>query len=479
MKPTDQKIKGKACRHITYAVSEDKQDDALFIKEWLYTEDGRAIPNLRMLENVERDFYVVKPARRDFKDKIQYVPIEDCNKHSCREIDLLRKADLALGGNGFVKTKQQLFKSPYLFGCGIKPQAIIKNAYNEKWPEYRTNKAVLACADTETDVVNGTGEIIIACLTCKEQGFLMIDRNFFNGTPDSEILSRLKITVDKLLGDVLKERNMVVRYELYNNAGEIAKALLDHTHRLMPDFLSFWNINFDINKIVSALEKYGYNVADCFSDPSVPNKYKFFKYREGAAVKKIHDGSEKNLNPEERWHVAECPASFFLIDGMTLYYRLRMAGGQEEGYSLDAVLDRNLNITKLKIDEINHLTGIDWHRVMQTQYKYEYCAYGLFDGISEELLDEQTNDISVKLPAQCQNSDFTSFKSGPTKTADDMHFHALRNGYVMGVVEGDVRNEDDNFVVDPEDWIITLPSYMSYGLGIQSVNVGNKNESTT
>lgn len=473
----DEDIVGKQCRHVTYAVSKDKKSDALFIKEWLYYKDGTAKPNLRMIENMERDFYVVKPARRNYKDKIQYIAIDDCNRHSCREMDLLRKADLALGGSGFVKTKQQLFKSPYLFGCGVKPQSLIKNAYNEKWPDYRSKKAVVAMADTETDVLNGTGDIIIACLTCKEKAVLLIDRNFFNGTPDSVILERLQIKMKELLGDILLQRNMLVITRLYNNAGEITKALLDFAHEWKPDFVSFWNINFDINKMIQALNKFNYNIDDCFSDPSVPEKYRFFKYKEGSAVKRIHDGSEKNLNPEQRWHIAECPASFFLIDGMTLYYRLRMAAGMEEGYSLDAVLDRNLKISKLKIDEINHLTGIDWHKEMQANYKYEYCVYNLFDGISTELLDEQTNDISVKLPAQCQNSDFTDFKSGPTKTADDMHYHALRHGYVMGVIDGDIRDHNDEFVVDADDWIITLPSFMSYGLGIQTLDTEEEYES--
>ena len=117
------------------------------------------------------------------------------------------------------------------------------------------------------------------------------------------------------------------------------------------------------------------------------------------------------------------------------------------------------------------LTGIDWHKEMQANYKYEYCAYGLFDGISTELLDEETNDIAIKLPAQSSNSDFTDFKSDPKKTADDMHYHALKHDYVMGVVEGDIRDDNDKHVVDVFDWIVTLDAYMSYDIGIKAVDV--------
>lgn len=471
MKYSKKDIAGKQCRHITYSVSKDGKDDALFIKEWIYLKDGRSIPNLRMIENMERDFWVVKPGRRTFKDKIQYIKQEDCIKNSCREIDLLRKADLALGGSGFVKTRNELFKSPYLFGCGVKPQAIIKNAYNTKWPDYRTHKAKAMMGDTETDVLHGTEDIIIGTMCFKENAILLIDRHFFDGTPDTIILERLQTTIKEELGDILLQRKVKLEIQLVDNAGAVAKGMLDFAHKHKPDFVSFWNINFDIKKILNALEKYGYDVDDCFSDPSVPKKYRFFRYKEGPTVKTIHDGSTKNLNPEQRWHVVECPASFFFIDGMTLYYRLRMAAGLEEGYSLDSVLDRNLKISKLKVDEVSHLTGIDWHKEMQANYKYKYCAYGLFDGISTEMLDEETNDISIKLPAQCSNSDFTDFKSSTRKTADDMHFHALKLGFVLGVTSGDMRDENDKFVVDIFDWIVTLDAYMSYDIGTPVVDL--------
>lgn len=471
MKFKPDEILGKQCRHVTYAVSKDKKDDAVFIKEWIYLKDGRAVPSLRMIENMERDFWVVKKARRTFKDKIQYISTEDCNKESCREIDLLRRADLALGGSGFVRTRNELFKSPYLFGCGVKPQSLIKNAYNNKWPDFRTRKALAMMGDTETDVLKGTEEIIIGCMTFKEHARMTIVRDFFDGTPDEIILQRIKLKLTQHLDQVLKDRGIALEILLVDNAGEVAKSMLDFAHRHKPDFVSFWNINFDIKKMIQALEKYGFNIDDVFSDPSVPEKYRFFKYKEGPSTKTLHDGTTKNLNPEQRWHVAECPATFFFIDGMTLYYRLRMAAGLEEGYSLDAVLDRNLNLTKLKLEELKHLTGIDWHKEMQKNYKYDYCAYALFDPISTEILDEETNDIAIKLPAQCSNSDFTDFKSDPKKTADDMHYHALKHGYVMGVVDGDIRDHNDEYVVNVFDWIVTLDAFMSYDIAIKPVDL--------
>ena len=463
-------IIGKECQHITYAVSHDKKDDAMFVKEYVHYKNGDIIPGLKMLENQERSFWITKPGRRDHNDKQQWEEKDNLDERSCRQIDLLRKADLALGGSGYVSTTRVLFKSPYLYGCGVKPQCNVKYAYVNTYPDTKSHLAHVGVIDTETDVLNGTGEIIIGAFTFKERAILSATRDFFGNAPDEVIIQRLRAVLEKELGDVLRKRNITVDIQLEDNAGGVTKAMLDKGHEWKPDFISFWNMNFDINKMKEALVKYNYDLGDCFSDPSVPKKYRFFKYREGADMKTTHDGTTSSINPEQQWHVAECPATFFFIDGMTLYWRLRIAAGMEDGYSLEAVLNRNLDIGKHGIEETAHLSGIDLHKEMQTNYKYEYAAYCLFDAISTEMLDEETGDVAIKLPAMCKYSDFTDFKSGPTRIADEMHFHCLENGHVFGVTDGDIRDENDQYVLKSKHWIITLPAYMGHqNLGVDFV----------
>ena len=459
-------IAGKECMHITYTPSRDGKDDALIIKEYIHLKSGEIIPNLKILENQDRSFWVTKTGRRDHIDKLQWEKIEDTTEHRCRQVDLIRKADLALGNSGYCPTTRLLFKSPYLYGCGVKPQCNIKYAYLNTYPDTKSRLARVGVIDTETDVLNGTGEIIIGAFSYKNRAILTATRDFFGNTPDDVIERKLRETVELHLGDVMRKRGIKLEIQLEDNAGGCTKAMIDKGHEWEPDFISFWNMDFDITKMTEALTKYHYNLDQVFSDPRVPDKYKFFKYRQGKSIKITHDGKATSINPEQRWHVAECPASFFFIDGMTLYYRLRMAAGMEEGYSLEAVLNRNLDIGKMGIDETAHLTGIDLHKEMQTNYKYEYAAYCLFDSISTELLDEETGDVAVKLPAMCKYSDFTDFKSGPTRIADELHFHCLENGHVVGVTDGDIRDDNDQYVLKSVDWIITLPAYMGHNLGI-------------
>ena len=53
--------------------------------------------------------------------------------------------------------------------------------------------------------------------------------------------------------------------------------------------------------------------------------------------------------------------------------------------------------------------------------------------------------------------------------ADEMHFHCLENGNVFGVTDGDIRDENDQYVLKSVDWIITLPAYMGHNLGLDFV----------
>lgn len=466
---SDADVLGKECMHIAYSKSNDGNDDALFVKEYIHMKNGDILPNFKMIENYERSFWITKKARRNHKDKLQWELRDNCDEFRCREIDLLRKADLALGNNGYVRTKQQLFKSPYLWGCGVKTQSIIKYSYAKKYPDTKSKLAKVAVLDTETDVLHGTGDIIMGTLTFKDKAILTVVRSFFGNVPDEVIHQRFNAKLREILGEVIDERKINVELKLVDDCGCAAKTLLDRAHEWQPDFVTFWNMDFDVPKLVSALTKHGYDVAECFSDPRVPVKYRFFKYVPGKDVKVTHDGSVSSINPEQRWHVANSPASFFLVDAMTTYWRLRMGGGREDGYSAEAVLNRNLNLGKVKIDAAKHLVGIDWHKEMQSNFKYEYAVYCLFDGISIEMLDESTGDLAVKFPAMCKYSDFTDFKSGPRRIADEVHYHCLEKGKVVGVTAGSILDDNDAYILKSTDWIVTLPAYMGNNLGIDFV----------
>ena len=72
------KIKGLECKHAIYCkANDDSHDDLLVIKENIHTIDGDIIPNLIMIENYPKDFWVTKQGFRKHKEKKEW---EDLNK---------------------------------------------------------------------------------------------------------------------------------------------------------------------------------------------------------------------------------------------------------------------------------------------------------------------------------------------------------------------------------------------------------------
>jgi hypothetical protein len=203
-----------------------------------------------------------------------------------------------------------------------------------------------------------------------------------------------------------------------------------------------------------------------FSDPRVPAKYRHFKYKEGSSQKITQGGKVTPIHPADRWHVATCPATFWFIDSMCTYKKLRIAAGNEPSYALDAILHTHLDLGKLKFTETDHLTGLGWHMEMQRLYKLEYIIYNIFDCIALELLDEKTGDISSAFPVQCGVSEYRSFSQNPRRIADDLHFYCLNNDLVMGSTSDEMVTELDKHVIDMNGWIVTLPAFLATGNGL-------------
>lgn len=63
-------------------------------------------------------------------------------------------------------------------------------------------------------------------------------------------------------------------------------------------------------------------------------------------------------------------------------------------YSLDSILNDELDLEKLKFKEAEGYEGLELHQLMQSKYKLEYGIYNVFDCIALELLDEKTGDLS-------------------------------------------------------------------------------------
>jgi hypothetical protein len=439
------------CRFATYSRSTEEGDysDYHLIKEIIHHKDGTSSPNLRSVIDYKRNFWITKKGMQNHTDKKEWEFIENVNEFKSTQSDLTRSVAKALGTPWFKGNLKKLQASPYVYGTDISSTAVIKQAYADKW-EKRTKYSV-AVFDTETDVLHGTNEIMMATVSYKTRLITVIQRKFLSG--QSNAVERIHKLANVILDKYIKDRNIKIEIAVVDKEIDIVKLTMAKAHEWMPDFLAVWNREFDMDKIITACVRAKVNIADILNDPKVPARYRTFNFKKGPAKKTTASGLTMSIPPAARWHTIVSPASFTWIDAMCTYKHVRTGEPEEPSYALDAILKLRAGITKLKFDQAKEHTGLMWHQFMQEKYPLEYVVYNMFDCISMEVLDEITNDLSLSLPMFTGCSDFADFKSQPKRTSDKLHYFCLRNNRVVGSVSQEMTTDMDSLTAELSGWI--------------------------
>ena len=266
--------------------------------------------------------------------------------------------------------------------------------------------------------------------------------------------------LEEQLGDVLREHHHNVVLDIEKDEYEVMKKPIDTAHRVKPDFLATWNINFDYPYMEKRCKHLGKNIALLFKDPILPNSLARYRYLEGQTKMITDSGVVKSLAPSAQWHSVITSASFTPICSMSTYRQLRLAKAEEPSYSYDAIATKVLGKGKVRIEEAEHLSGLDWHVFMQRFYPLEYAVYAVWDSLGIVLMDKKTKDLSVTLPIEMRNSDFRYVKKRTKRTDDNAYFHQLKKRNIVGTL-GKTKDEEKLTVsvLPLSGWIITVPAY--------------------
>jgi hypothetical protein len=461
-------IAGIECRFAVFCRDQFGSDhDLHMVKENIHLKDGTTVPHLRYLRDFERPFWITKPGFRDHKDKKEEEDVSKLLEFKSTQSQLNRNIARALGNPGFRGSYKQLSNSPFLYGADIPSVSVIKRKYQNNFPDLNTQYSV-AAFDTEKDMVHGTDEINMATVSYKGRVYTAVQRFFVEGHAD--VINRLQEKFKYYLGDFtnsngesvdfIKKRGLQWEVEIVDSEVDVIRRCMQKAHEWKPDFMTVWNIDFDMPLMLHALEKKGVDPADIFCDPSVPRNFKFFKYAPGPTQFVSASGKVKPLKNHERWNTVHCPSSFYWIDGMCAYKLIRIADGEEPSYALDAILDKKLGIRKLKFKEADHLHKAEWHMFMQSNYPLEYVIYNVFDCISMEELDETTLDLSLQVPSMAGCADFAKFKSKPTRLVSELHYFLLEKNKVIGTAGDSLKTPLDDLTIANSEWIITLPAHL-------------------
>lgn len=468
---------GIECRFVVNVPSKSSdKPDVHLIKEqvWKKLPTGETViePNIRLIEDFKRPFWITKPNKRNHTQKKEEEAEENLFKIMTTESNLRFNLAKALGKPYSRESVKELCSSPYIYGADISSSVLIKQRYLSKYPDLISGYTVCTY-DTETDVVNGTEEVIINTAVFKDKIICVINKDFVKGFVTVEQLIRDRIK--KYIQEYIDKRDY--KTEIYIEEGSVntIKKCFQRIHELKPDFLAIWNMDFDIPKVLWNLEKYDVDPTDVLCDPSVPKEYRICKYKKGPTKKVTSSGKVQPIDRAMQWHTLQLTASFYVIDAMCAYRHLRNAEQERSSYSLNAILDEELNISKLKFKEADEYQELAWHVFMQNNYKLEYVVYNMFDSMSMLELEYKINDLSFKIPTFSRSSEFSSFRSQPKRIMEAYFFNRLASGYVLGsvgsnrkVVEQDTADdipeddeeEEDNETLSLRNWIVTLPSHL-------------------
>lgn len=479
------------CKHAVYVEAQDgREEDILFVKEVQHLPDGTQRRGTRVIRNYVRPFWVTREGFRKHNDKKEWEKIERVQEYKSTQVKLVKSVCRALGRAPAKTTLRMLARSPYLYGTDISTPALLKGYYQQKWPEAISPNTV-AILDTETDTLKknksepGFEEIVMSSLVMEDgprafKIYHVVTEEFAKrmGTdPEAQIREKFAKYVQPKLDIFGAKKNdngtltlldpvkVNLEIKFVKTAGDVAFEMVQRCHVWQPDILSIWNMDFDITKMIEVLERYGYDLADVWSDPKVPKDFRFFRYIQGPSQKVTASGKTMALAPAERWHTVYTPASFYVLDAMCVYLKIRIAKGKEASYALDYILQKDLadsdpEIRKLKFEEASHVTGLDWHMLMQERYPAEYSAYNMFDCLSMAMLDQKTTDIQQMVSILCGVSEYRIFPSQPKRTCDDLHFVTLSKGLVIGTTSDQMESDLDKITTSMDGWIVTLPSYL-------------------
>lgn len=99
---TNEEIAGVECRFATYIPpARGTEDDYHLVKEIVHLKDGSRVPNLRILKNFKRSFWVTKEGYRKHTQKKEWEDIKKLTEYRCTQSQLLDRAAKALGKFGF------------------------------------------------------------------------------------------------------------------------------------------------------------------------------------------------------------------------------------------------------------------------------------------------------------------------------------------------------------------------------------------
>ena len=446
-------------KHVTHRKKTSNSKDVTFLKERITLEDGTVIPNLKIIEDYKRPFYITKPIYRNHKQVKEAESIDKLDKYYSTESDMPHAIFKALKKPKFGRANMRDVKVSsdhmYVYGADVDPSTILSLEYKDKSDIITPSK--VGFLDIENHPYRKILSVVTFVHRDEEKVFVYTWINKMEANvyaPEVAVPNLLKQHLPKELPDEFVFDNIKFNITMHENERELLLSMFKLIHSIDIDILSGWNFLYDIKEIRDACVRNGLNPHHMFSHPSVPDEHRFLTILEAPATKTKENGDTVSVPIEERWNKFHCPAMFKIVDAMSSYKYIRLQQAKlKGGYSLDNVMNSIGLFGKLNIVELPIMSKLDWHIEMLEKHTMAYIAYNVWDSLGLLYKDMIDKDLQIKLPLLSGISSFDKFNSVPNRIYDDFYKFYLEDDMIIA----------NKLVLKPEleslgrdDWTVTV-----------------------
>lgn len=445
-------IDRKEIRFALHLPANHNREDTHYVKEQIYYKDGTSKPNTFVTENFERPVWVTTKGKQNYRDKKEFSHQSDLNKATCTQSDLNRTTARLLDKPYLSNRRDEIKDSPFVYGYDITSTSLIKYTSLKK-NNFISSPYTIAAFDLETTTDEDNRDILMGSLVMKKGDKYVLRLAIWEGYLKG--ISDMEAKLDKATKTYLPNHHEKIELitTRHKTQVDLIKALFKTANEWAPDFLSIWNMSFDIEVIIKILDKANIRHTDVFCDQSLPEHLRYCRYKKGPTKKVTESGVVKPINPSLQWHTLYSTSKFWVIDAMCVYRQLRLHLPEQPRYSLDHILTVTLGHGKLNFDKASHIRENTkrWHDFMQSEYPIEYIVYNFYDVIGMLELDDVTGDLGTSLGSYAGITDFDQFASSGAKARDDLFLFGLKDDLVIGTTPPFKNDEDVTTDILPDD----------------------------
>ena len=389
---------------------------------------------LQIIDPVIKNFYITKPEYRTHNRKKTFEYMVKLDRYSCEEQDLSSSIAKALGMKVYKYIPlQSLYSSPYLYGANIDPRVTIKQDLNLKVKS--ALKYNVGAYDIE-QFVGGTNEIsLITYVNGDGQIFTAIHKDFLLEYTEEDIRKRLeekrnvfKSKLNKEAREIFDSIDFKYTFFISNKELDLIKWSFANIHRLKPDFISIWNMKYDISTTISRIEFRGGNPADIMCHPDVPKKYRICKL-------KIDKGKHSHWSFAWDWFTLSGYTQF--INSQSLYSLSRKAKGVEPSLALEAIATKIIGTGKVEASE-----GKTHYQMHLTEF-LNYTVYNVFDSTILIIMDRLLQDIS-NMATLSTTGLLSDYNKQTIQVKNDFYWYCRNNNAMVNTTIGQQNNIEDS-----------------------------------